>query len=97
MYSLRYGTPPIVRAVGGLEDTVIDFDGSSSGTGFKFTEYTPAAMMRAIRRALEAYRDRSAWSGLQERGMAQDFSWDQSAQAYERLFASLLQGRAGPG
>jgi starch synthase len=90
MYSLRYGTVPVVRAVGGLEDTVEDYDGASRGTGFKFREYTPHAMMAAVRRALEAYRDRKAWRGIVERGMAQDFSWERSAAEYERLYRKLI-------
>jgi starch synthase len=89
MYSLRYGTVPVVRAVGGLEDTVEDFDGHRSGTGFKFREYHPQALLTALRRALDVHRDATAWRGLQERGMALDFSWDKSAEAYERLFARL--------
>jgi starch synthase len=91
MYSLRYGTVPVVRAVGGLEDTVEDFDGFRSGTGFKFRDYHPAAMMTALRRALDVYRDAKAWRGLQERGMAQDFSWARSAGEYEALFLRLLR------
>ena len=90
MYSLRYGTVPVVRAVGGLEDTVEDYDGASGGTGFKFREYTPQALMLAMRRALETFRDRNAWSGLVERGMAQDFSWERSAAGYEALYRHLL-------
>ena len=90
MYSLRYGTVPVVRAVGGLEDTVRDYDGAGGGTGFKFRDYTPAAMMTAVRRALETYRDRKAWRGLMERGMAEDNSWEHSAQGYEALYRRLL-------
>lgn len=89
LYSLRYGTVPVVRAVGGLEDTVEDFDGHRGGTGFKFREYQPAAMMTALRRALDVFRDARAWRGLQERGMALDHSWDRSAEAYDRLFSRL--------
>ncbi|ABS24357.1 glycogen synthase GlgA [Anaeromyxobacter sp. Fw109-5] len=89
MYSLRYGTIPVVRAVGGLEDTVEDFDGWSRGTGFKFRDYHPQAMLLAVRRALEAHRDRRAWRAMMLRGMALDFSWDRSAQAYEALYRSL--------
>ncbi len=90
MYSLRYGTVPVVRAVGGLEDTVEDFDGLRRGSGFKFREYHPAAMIMALRRALDVYRDERAWRGLMDRGMAQDFSWHRSAGEYERLFERLL-------
>jgi starch synthase len=88
MYSLRYGTVPVVRAVGGLEDTVEDFDGYRQGTGFKFREYHPAAMLTALRRALDVYRDERAWRGLVSRGMAQDNSWRHSAEQYVRLFDS---------
>jgi starch synthase len=90
MYSLRYGTVPVVRAVGGLDDTVEDYDGARRGTGFKFRPYQAAAMMTALRRALDVRRDAAAWRGLQARGMAQDNSWRHSAEAYERLFARLL-------
>jgi starch synthase len=90
MYSLRYGTVPVVRAVGGLEDTVEDFDGHQRGTGFKFREYHPAAMMTALRRALDVFRDGRAWQGIVSRGMELDFSWDASAARYESLFTRLL-------
>jgi starch synthase len=89
MYSLRYGTVPVVRAVGGLEDTVEDYDGWTRGTGFKVRDYTPAALLLAVRRALETYRDRRAWRSLVLRGMAQDFSWDRSARSYETLYGTL--------
>jgi starch synthase len=89
MYSLRYGTVPVVRAVGGLEDTVEDYDGWNRGTGFKFRDYHPAALLLAIRRALEVHRDRRAWRGLVGRGMAEDFSWDRSAASYEALYRQL--------
>jgi starch synthase len=89
LYSLRYGTVPVVRAVGGLEDTVEDYDGWNAGTGFKFRDYTPAALSLAVRRALDVHRDRRAWRGLQARGMAEDFSWDRSAASYEALYRRL--------
>ena len=92
MYSLRYGTVPVVRAVGGLEDSVEDFDGFRSGTGFKFRDYHPNAMMTALQRALDVHRDARAWLGLVERAMAEDNSWRHSAGLYERLFESLLAG-----
>ncbi len=89
MYSLRYGTVPVVRAVGGLADTVEDFDGKSRGTGFCFHEYSSPALVTAVRRALDVHRDRRAWRGLQERGMAQDNSWARSAARYEQLFEAV--------
>ncbi len=89
LYSLRYGTVPVVRAVGGLDDTVEDYDGARRGTGFKFRDYQARAMMTALRRALDVWRDERAWHGLVERGMAQDFSWDRSAAGYEALYQRL--------
>ena len=83
LYSLRYGTVPIVRATGGLEDTVDEL------TGFKFTEYTPEALLEAIRQALAAWPDRSGWRERMRRGMAKDFSWDAAAAQYQSLYRSL--------
>jgi starch synthase len=86
MYSLRYGTPPIVRATGGLDDTIVDFDARSrSGTGFKLARYEVAALGEAWRRALAAYRT-ADFVPLMKRGMAQDFSWQRAAEAYARLY-----------
>ena len=89
MYSLRYGTPPVARAVGGLVDTVEDYDGWKSGTGFLFGPLDPGALVVATRRALEVWRDVRAWRGIQERGMAMDFSWERSAERYEALYRGL--------
>src|SRR5581483_7032861 len=89
MYSLRYGTVPIVRATGGLDDSVDEH------TGFKFAGYTPEALQGAIRRALEAFQDRKSWVARMRRGMAKDFSWDVSARAYRRLYESLVLKQAG--
>jgi starch synthase len=83
LYSLRYGTVPIVRATGGLEDTVDEH------TGFKFTEYTPEALLEAIRQALEAWSDRVGWLERMRRGMAKDFSWDAAAVQYQNLYRGL--------
>jgi starch synthase len=83
MYSLRYGTVPIVRATGGLEDSV------DSTTGFKFSEYSPNALARAIGEALHAWQFRDAWIERMRRGMARDFSWDASAAEYQRLYTEL--------
>ena len=80
MYSLRYGTVPIVRATGGLDDTV------DESTGFKFHGYSPADLFEAIRRALSAFEDRQAWRERMRLGMAKDFSWDASAVEYQRLY-----------
>ena len=87
MYSLRYGTPPIVRATGGLDDTIVDFDARSrSGTGFKFEAYEPGALAEAWRRALATWRHADDFAALQKRAMAQDFSWARAAEAYTHLY-----------
>jgi starch synthase len=87
MYSLRYGTVPIVRATGGLADTVEDFvPASGTGTGFVFEEYEASAMLAAVERAVAAYGDREAWEGLMSRGMALDYSWGASAGRYIDLY-----------
>jgi starch synthase len=90
LYSLRYGTVPVVRAVGGLDDTVEDYDGWKRGTGFKFRDYQGLAMLTALRRAVETWRDVRAWRGIVERGMALDYSWDRSAAQYEALYQRLV-------
>ena len=78
--------------MGGLDDTVEDYDGWNRGTGFKFRDYTPAALSLAARRALDVHRDRKAWRGLMHRGMADDFSWERSAASYEGLYRELVDG-----
>ena len=97
MYSLRYGTVPVVRATGGLADTVQDFDPvSREGTGFVFQHYDAAEMVHALRRALTVFRQPHLWSRLQDNGMACDFSWRRSADGYDRLYAEALE-RVGAG
>jgi starch synthase len=81
MYSLRYGTVPIVRAVGGLADTVVD-----GRTGFVFQNYDPAALLATLRRALDLFKNRGKWRALQRAGMRQDHSWDRSAREYVRIY-----------
>lgn len=84
IYSLKYGTPPIVRATGGLDDTI---EGS---TGFKFWQFEPGAMLAAIRYALAEYRDRDGWKQRMIAGMSKDFSWDRSASGYAELYRQVL-------
>ncbi len=92
MYSLRYGTVPIVRATGGLDDTVTDADASpEEGTGFKFVDYTPGSLVAVVQRALLAYADRSRWQAIQKRGMKLDHSWDASAREYVKLYAGMTE------
>lgn len=91
LYSLRYGTIPIVHAVGGLDDTIQDLDSEGRiGTGFKFTTYTPEALLNAVRRALALFSDKNKWATIMDRAMAQDFSWNRAADDYLRLYQSLL-------
>lgn len=90
IYSLRYGTIPIVRSTGGLEDTIADFDpNSGEGTGFKFVDYTGEALMACIERALQAYRTPQMWQTLIQNAMGANFSWDRSAQVYADLYRRL--------
>jgi starch synthase len=87
MYSLRYGTVPIVRATGGLFDTVHDVDRSTGrGTGFTFVDYSPVALIGALGRALEMFENRQAWRRVQRAGMRNDFSWDASAREYVKVY-----------
>ncbi|MCP4410558.1 MAG: glycogen synthase GlgA [Gammaproteobacteria bacterium] len=95
MYSLRYGTLPVVRMTGGLADTVIDTTPESlsagTATGFCFHETESQSMLSALSRAIELYQDKDTWRILQQRGMGQDFSWKQSAQQYRELYQGLLR------
>jgi starch synthase len=94
MYSMRYGTVPVVRATGGLEDTVTDYnEKTGTGTGFKFKEYTAAALLTALERARTVFASPSLWKKLQLAGMRQDFSWDRSAREYVKLYERAIGGR----
>ena len=95
LYALKYGTVPIVRATGGLGDTVDLFDSRrDAGTGFKFVEPQAGAMQRAILEALTAFAEQpDAWKRLMIRGMHQDFSWRRSAMAYARLYTQAVKDR----
>src|SRR5581483_10388524 len=93
MYSMHYGTVPIVRKTGGLADTVIDSDAATSRTrptGFTFEKYDAKAFWKAIERALKAYRkDKNLWHEMQVTGMKRDFSWDRSAVKYAELYEKI--------
>lgn len=87
MYSLRYGTVPIVRAVGGLDDTVADFDmAGGTGNGFKFNEFRADKFLEKIYEATFVYHDKDAWRKLQRNGMTEDNSWQNAARKYVRLY-----------
>jgi starch synthase len=91
MFSLKYGTIPIVRSVGGLKDTVEDYNAErSAGTGFVFEVYEAQELWKTIDRALKIFSDKRSWTALQRRAMSMDFSWDRSARAYSKLFQQLL-------
>ncbi len=93
LYSLRYGTVPVVRAVGGLDDTVVDADEHpKDGTGFKFSSYTAAAMVGTLKRALAAFSNPGRWKNIQRAGMSQDHSWDASAREYVKVYRASLTG-----
>ena len=91
IYSLRYGTVPVVRATGGLDDTI------DAGTGFKFREYSGAALLGARPRSRAGVCERpGAWRDMMLRGMAKDYSWKASAAEYSALYRRLLGARVNP-
>lgn len=99
LYSLRYGTPPVVRKTGGLADTIEDAtpDALAGGTanGFVFEDYTPAALLDAITRALAAFQKPDVWRRIQDTGMRQDFSWGRSAARYVAAYRRVMTAHAG--
>jgi starch synthase len=95
MYSLRYGTVPIVRRVGGLADTVRDFTPRSlRSNGFVFDDYTSEALLATLRRALAVFPDRRRWRALQIAGMGLDYSWDRAAREYVTIYERAVARRA---
>jgi len=98
IYSLRYGTVPIVRATGGLDDTIESWDAKTGkGVGFKFGEYTGEALMLAVRAALTAFKDRDGWTKLMRNGMSRDFSWKISAREYVKVYDRVKQMKTALG
>ncbi len=91
LYSLRYGTIPVVHATGGLADTVEDVaEDGSAGNGIVFTQYTADALAEAVNRAVTLFQDRRTWRQIQVRAMEADYSWDRSAGDYIKLYESML-------
>lgn len=91
MYSLNYGTVPIVRKTGGLADTVHDYhENDGKGNGFSFNDYTAYALYLTILRALDTYRKKKNWTDIMKRGMKQDFSWRASAKKYVELYKKAI-------
>jgi starch synthase len=92
---LKYGTVPVVRATGGLDDTIEEFDpGTGHGTGFKFQAYDGLSLLAAIQQALSVFRNEPAvWRRIQLSGMAKDFSWQVSAAEYAKLYEAAWKSR----
>jgi starch synthase len=94
IYSLKYGTVPVVRATGGLDDTVENFDVQhGTGTGFKFSEYTGAALLYAVKQAIQHYADERIWKRIQLNGMVKDFSWKTPAAEYAKVYEAARVAR----
>jgi starch synthase len=93
IYSLKYGTVPVVRATGGLDDT-IDEQPNGGGNGFKFWGYDSSALIDALRRALGTFRNKEEWTEIMKRGMRQDFSWNKPAGEYVRVYERVIQNRS---
>jgi starch synthase len=97
IYSLKYGTVPIVRATGGLDDTIEPWDArTGKGTGFKFTEYIGESLLLTIKQALQGYSDQTSWQVLMRNGMNKDFSWNASAREYGKTYEKVRQLRGIP-
>lgn len=90
MYSLRYGTIPVVRATGGLDDTIQEFSPQGGGNGFKFQEYSSGTLVASLEKAVKCFREKKTWSGLVRNAMTYDFSWDKSAREYLNLYKAIL-------
>jgi starch synthase len=98
IYSLKYGTVPIVKRTGGLADTVQDWDelvsfGLESGTGFSFNDHTGYALLTSVQRALSNFKNKAVWKKIQLNGMAKDYSWKQSAEKYIELYGLAKKKR----
>ena len=96
MYGLAYGTIPVVRATGGLHDTIIPFDPrAGTGNGFTFSKAEAGDLLEAVRRAIALFHDKAAWERLMKNAMAADFSWERPASEYERLYRLAVERRRG--
>jgi starch synthase len=95
IYSLKYGTVPVVRATGGLDDTIEPWDPKNGrGTGFKFDDYTGEALLAAVRHALAAFKQQTSWQKLMRNGMNKDFSWNVSANEYVKIYERVRRMRS---
>ena len=96
MYSLRYGTVPVVRKTGGLADTVLDWDelkipGNETGTGFTFDKYNGKELLNAFQRAIRTFKNKNTWRKIQVNGMQKDYSWEHSAKEYLSLYKKAIE------
>ncbi|MGA8743900.1 MAG: glycogen synthase GlgA [Terracidiphilus sp.] len=95
IYSLKYGTVPVVRATGGLDDTVEEWNPDlNTGTGFKFDRYDAQALLDVIDRALAAFNDKKQWTQLMQNGMAQNFSWEKPSREYAAVYGEVARRKA---
>lgn len=95
IYSLKYGTVPVVRATGGLDDTIEEWNEETrTGTGFKFEGFEASDLLAAIDRALEAFHNKDGWKRLMLNGMARDYSWNQPAREYAEVYDEVARRRA---
>jgi starch synthase len=95
IYGMKYGTVPVVRATGGLDDTVQEWSAEAgTGTGFRFNEYLPEELLQALRRAFASFADRKQWQKLMRNGMARDYSWTKPAKEYIQLYEEIVRRRS---
>lgn len=91
LYSLKYGTIPVVRATGGLDDTIKNFvPKTGNGNGFKFRDYSAEALLKAVNKAVDLYGDRKAWKKMMQNAMSCDFSWENSAREYLKVYRKAV-------
>jgi starch synthase len=96
LYSFRYGSVPVVRATGGLRETVKPFDAKTlRGNGFVFSEYSPGALVTAVQRALRYYNKPELWKRIVANGLKEDFSWERAARRYVRLYERSVEKKRG--
>jgi len=94
IYSLKYGTVPVVRATGGLDDTIEEWNPEQgTGTGFKFKGRSAGALLATIERALDAFGDKEGWTKLMRNGMAQNYSWERPAREYVAVYEEAARRR----
>ncbi|HEX3940757.1 MAG TPA: glycosyltransferase, partial [Acidobacteriaceae bacterium] len=95
IYGMKYGTVPVVRATGGLDDTVEQWDGTAgTGTGFKFLDPQPEALLETVQQALKVFGDKEQWRKLMRNGMARDYSWTKPAQEYIRIYEEIVRRKS---